>query len=148
MSSKPHRIEIVLETVLESIALAEQVGVCIAAAAGFNEDDQFKIGVAVHEGVTNAFQYGNEQQRQRKIRVLFELFNNKMVIHVVDQGTGFRLENVADPRADENLLAESGRGILLMRTFMDEFEVQVAQGMGTEVIMTKRYRAQDNSQAI
>ena len=87
MSSKPQRIEVVLETVIESIALAETLGVRIAAAAGFDEDDQYKIGLAVHEGVMNAFQYGNEQRRERKIHVIFELFNEKLVIHVADQGT-------------------------------------------------------------
>ena len=141
MPLRPQRIEVILETLLESIALAEEVGVCVAAAAGFSEDDQYKIGLAVHEGVMNAFQYGNEQQRERKIHVLFELLGEKMVIHVTDQGTGFRLEDVPDPRTDENMLGDSGRGVLLMRTFMDEFDVQAAQGGGAVVIMTKRYRA-------
>ena len=63
MPSRPQRIEVVLETLIESIALAEEVGVRVAAAAGFDEDDQYKIGLAVHEGVMNAFQYGNEQRR-------------------------------------------------------------------------------------
>ncbi|MBZ5697718.1 MAG: ATP-binding protein [Acidobacteriia bacterium] len=148
MPLKPRRIEVVLETLLESIALAEEIGVSVAAAAGFDEDDQYKIGLAVHEGVMNAFQYGNQQQRERKIHVLFELFSEKMVIHVADQGTGFRLEDVPDPRTDENMLGDSGRGVLLMRTFMDEFDVQVVQGGGGEVIMAKRYRAQNNSQAM
>ena len=148
MPLKPQRIEVVLETVLESITLAEEIGVAVAAAAGFSEDDQYKIGVAVHEGVTNAFQYGNEQQRERKIHLLFELLDEKMVIHVTDQGTGFSLEDIPDPRTDENILGESGRGVLLMRAFMDEFDVQVMQGGGAEVIMAKRYRAQDNSQMI
>ena len=67
MPSKPQRIEVVLETLVESITLAEEVGVRVAAAAGFDEDDQYKIGLAVHEAVMNAFQYGNEQQRERKI---------------------------------------------------------------------------------
>jgi len=148
MPLKPRRIEVVLETLLESIALAEEIGVSVAAAAGFDEDDQYKIGLAVHEGVMNAFQYGNQQQRERKIHVLFELLGEKMVIHVADQGTGFRLEDVPDPRTDENMLGDSGRGVLLMRTFMDEFDVQVVQGGGGEVIMAKRYRARNNSQAV
>jgi serine/threonine-protein kinase RsbW len=148
MSSKPQRIEIVLETLLDSIALAEEVGVRLAAAAGFGEDDQYKIGLAVHEGVMNAFQYGNEQQREKKIRVIFELTHEKMVIRVTDQGTGFRLDDVPDPCKDENMLGDSGRGVLLMRAFMDEFDVLVGQGGGAEVIMAKRYRTQTDSQAM
>jgi len=83
----------------------------------------------------NAFQYGNEQRREKKIRVIFELSHEKMVIRVADQGVGFRLEDVPDPRLDENMLGEAGRGVLLMRAFMDEFDVLVGQGGGAELIM-------------
>jgi serine/threonine-protein kinase RsbW len=140
MPSKPQRIEVVLETLIESITLAEEVGVRVAAAAGFDEDDQYKIGLAVHEAVMNAFQYGNEQQRERKINVLFELYPEKLVIHVTDQGTGFQLADVPDPRDDENVLGDSGRGVLLMKAFMDEFDVLVSAAGGAEVVMAKRCR--------
>jgi serine/threonine-protein kinase RsbW len=140
MSSKPKRIEIVLETLIDSIALAEELGVRLAASAGFNDDDQYKIGLAVHEGVMNAFQYGNEERREKKIRVVFELMDEKMCVRVVDEGTGYRLEDIPDPRHDDNMLGHSGRGVLLMRAFMDEFEVLVGQSGGAEVIMAKRYR--------
>jgi serine/threonine-protein kinase RsbW len=143
MSSKPQRIEVVLETLLESIALAEEVGVRVAAAAGFDDDDQYKIGLAVHEGVMNAFQYGNEQNREKKINVVFELLHEKLVIHVADQGAGYRLEDVPDPREDENVLGDSGRGVLLMKAFMDEFDVHVGHLGGAEVVMAKRYRTQN-----
>ena len=142
MPLKPQRIEIILETVLDSIALAEEMSVRLAAAAGFSEDDQYRIGLAVHESVMNAYQYGNEQRREKKIHVVFELSHDKMVIRVADQGTGFRLEEVPDPRMDENVLGETGRGVLLMRAFMDEFDVLVGHGGGAEVIMAKRYRTQ------
>lgn len=140
MSAEPQRIEVTLETLLESVALAEEIGVRIAEAAGFDEDDRYKIGMAVREGVINAFQYGNEQLRDKKIRLVFELTPEKMVIHVLDQGVGFNLEDVADPLSEENLMKASGRGIFLMKAFMDEFDVRMAQPSGAEVIMAKHYR--------
>jgi serine/threonine-protein kinase RsbW len=133
-------MEIVLETLIESIALAEEVSVRIAAVAGFSEDDQYKIGLAVHEGVMNAFQYGNQQRRERKIHLIFELHEDKLVIHVVDQGAGFRLEEVPDPREDENMLEDSGRGVLLMKAFMDEVDVLSSAAGGAEVVMAKRHK--------
>jgi serine/threonine-protein kinase RsbW len=133
-------MEVVLETLIESIALAEEVGVRMAAAAGFGEDDQYKIGLALHEGVMNAFQYGNQQRRERKIHVIFELHEEKLVIHVVDQGAGFRLEDVPDPRDDENVLEDSGRGVLLMKAFMDEVDVLSSAAGGAEVVMAKHRR--------
>jgi serine/threonine-protein kinase RsbW len=140
MPSKPQRIEVVLETLIESIALAEDVAVRVAAAMGFGEDDQYKIGLAVHESVMNAFQYGNGQRRERKIHVTFELLEEKLVIHVVDQGAGFRLEDVPDPRDDENVLGDSGRGVLLMKAFMDEVEVLSSAAGGAEVVMVKNHK--------
>jgi serine/threonine-protein kinase RsbW len=147
MHSKPQRIEVVLETLIESITLAEEVGVRVAVAGGFDEDDQYKIGLSVHEAVMNAFQYGNEQQRERKIHILFELFPEKLVIHVTDQGTGFELADVPDPRHEDNVLGHSGRGVLLMKAFMDEFDVHVSAAGGAEVVMAKRLKKQ-TSQAI
>src|ERR1700733_842144 len=147
MPSKPQRIEVVMETLIESIALAEEMGVRVAAAAGFGEDDQYKIGLAVHEGVMNAFQYGNEQRRELKICVVFEMLHEKLVIRVTDEGTGFRLEDVPDPRDDENVMGESGRGVLLMKAFMDEFNVLVSAAGGAEIVMAKRHR-REGSQVI
>ena len=140
MSLKPRRIEVVLETLIESIALAEDLAVRVAAEVGFGEDDQYKIGLAVHEGVMNAYQYGNEQRRERKIHVTFELLEEKLVVRVTDQGAGFRLEDIPDPRDDENVLDDSGRGVLLMKAFMDEVDVVISAEGGAEVVMVKRHK--------
>jgi serine/threonine-protein kinase RsbW len=140
MPTKPQRIEVILETLIESIALAEEMGVRVASVAGFGEDDQYKIGLAVHEGVMNAFQYGNEERRERKIHLTFVLHEEKLEIHVVDQGAGFRLEDVPDPRNDENVLSDSGRGVLLMRAFMDEVDVVSSAAGGAKVVMAKRHK--------
>jgi len=133
-------MEVVLETLIESIALAEEMGVRAAAVAGFDEDDQYKIGLAVHEGVMNAFQYGNKQRRERKIHVKFEMHEDKLVIHVIDQGAGFRIEDVPDPRDDENVLGDSGRGVLLMKAFMDEVDVVSSASGGAELVMAKLHK--------
>jgi serine/threonine-protein kinase RsbW len=133
-------MEVVLETLIESIALAEEMGVRAAAVAGFDEDDQYKIGLAVHEGVMNAFQYGNKQRRERKIHVMFEMHEDKLVIHVIDQGAGFRIEDVPDPRDDENVLGDSGRGVLLMKAFMDEVDVVSSSSGGAELVMAKLHK--------
>jgi serine/threonine-protein kinase RsbW len=61
-----------------------------------------------------------------------------MIIHVLDEGSGFRLVDVPDPLAEENLLSTSGRGIFLMRAFMDEFDVVPGRTGGAEIVMSKR----------
>jgi serine/threonine-protein kinase RsbW len=94
--------------------------------------------MSVREGVINAFHYGNQERPEKKIHLAVDLTEEKMVIHVMDEGKGFKLEDVPDPLAEENLLSTSGRGIFLMRTFMDEFDVVPGRTGGAELIMTKK----------
>ena len=75
------------------------------------------------------------------------MHEDKLVIHVIDQGAGFRMEDVPDPRDDENVLGDSGRGVLLMKAFMDEFDVQVSAAGGAKVVMAK-HSPKQISQAI
>jgi len=138
MANSANRIEVTLETLLDSVQLAEGITERVARAAGFNDDDCLKIGMSVREGVINAFRYGNEEQRHKKIQLQFEFTDDKFVVHIADQGRGFDLRQVPDPLAEENLLKTSGRGIFLMRTFMDEFEVRRTAEGGAELVMAKK----------
>jgi serine/threonine-protein kinase RsbW len=139
MPAQTNRIDITLETALESVSLAEEMSQRVAGVAGFGDEECHRIGMSVREGVINAFHYGNCERRDKKIQVAFELTPEKMVIHIVDGGRGFNLADVPDPLAEENLLKTSGRGIFLMRAFMDEFEVARGAQGGAEVIMAKRF---------
>lgn len=147
-NSGTQRVEITLESLLDSVSLAEDVCTRIAGAAGFDDDDCFKIGMSVREGVINAYNYGSQKQRDKKIFLTFELTPDKLIVHVRDQGRGFNLVDVPDPLADENLLKSSGRGIFLMRSFMDEFDVRHATEGGAEIVMAKllRHEAQSHAQ--
>ena len=138
MMQDTKHLEITLETQVESVNLAEEMCLRVAEAAGFGEDDCYRIGMSVREGVINAFHYGNQERPEKKIHLVLDLTPDKMVIHVLDEGPGFDLQDVPDPLAQENLLSTSGRGIFLMRAFMDEFEVVPGKTGGAEIIMSKR----------
>jgi serine/threonine-protein kinase RsbW len=138
MPHRPKRIEVILETLLDSVSLAEDICARVALAAGFGEDDCDHICMAVREGVINAFRYGNQERREKKIHVLFEVSLDKLVVCIADEGPGFDPSQIPDPLAEENLLKTSGRGIFLMRTFMDEFEVRRPRSGGAELVMAKR----------
>ncbi|MFZ0211395.1 MAG: ATP-binding protein [Candidatus Acidiferrales bacterium] len=131
------RIEVTLETLLQSVDLAEEIALRVAGEAGFDEDDCHKIGMSVREGVINAYSYGNRQEPGRKIVMIIELEERRLVVHILDEGGNFTLADVPDPLAEENLLRTSGRGIFLMRAFMDEFDIQPGPHGGTELVMSK-----------
>ncbi len=62
----------------------------------------------------------------------------------MDEGKGFKLSDVPDPLAEENILSTSGRGIFLMRAFMDEFDVVPGTTGGAEIVMSKRLPGAEN----
>jgi serine/threonine-protein kinase RsbW len=144
MKQQPKRIEVALDTLLESVDVAEDMSQRVAHSFGFCEGDCQKIGLSVREGVVNAIRYGNEQQPHKKIRVTFEMGEDKFIVRILDQGRGFNLADVPDPLAEENLLKSSGRGIFLMRTFMDEFDVVCPSGGGAELVMAKKLHPSRN----
>jgi serine/threonine-protein kinase RsbW len=138
MAAPNQRLEVTLDTQLESVDLAENIVTRVAEAAGFGEDDLHKLGMAVREGVINAYNYGNCQDRRKKIRLAVEFEAETMIVHVVDEGCGFELSDVEDPLAEENLLRTSGRGIFLMRAFMDGLAVRKASTGGADLVMSKK----------
>jgi serine/threonine-protein kinase RsbW len=138
MGQEAKHLKITLETQVESVNLAEEMCLRVAEAAGFGEDDCYRIGMSVREGVINAFHYGNQERPEKKIHLAVDLTQEKMIIHVEDEGKGFTLADVPDPLAEENLLSTSGRGIFLMRAFMDEFDVVTGKTGGAEIVMAKK----------
>jgi serine/threonine-protein kinase RsbW len=144
MAPDTKHFEVTLETQVESVNVAEEMCLRVAEAAGFGEDDCYRIGMSVREGVINAFHYGNQERPEKKIHLAVDLTPDKMIIHVLDEGKGFDLSCVPDPLAQENLLSTSGRGIFLMRAFMDEFNVVPGRTGGAEIIMSKKLPSVDN----
>jgi len=138
MAPETKHLEVTLDTHVESVNLAEEMCIRVAEAAGFNEEECYRIGMSVREGVINAFHYGNQEKPEKKIHLGVELTGEKLVIRVTDEGKGFRLRDVPDPLAEENLLSTSGRGIFLMKAFMDEFDVVAGRTGGAELVMTER----------
>jgi serine/threonine-protein kinase RsbW len=141
MTSETKRMEVTLESIIDSVDLAEDITVRIAESLGFDEEERHRIGMSVREGVINAVTYGNHQNRDKKVYLTIELGEGRMVMRILDQGEGFTLADVPDPLAQENLLKSSGRGILLMKAFMDEFDVVRGRTGGAELILVKKLPA-------
>ena len=130
-------VEVVLESKLQNVEVAEEMARSVSAKAGFGEEAGYHIEMAVHEGVINAIYHGNKEDPGKKVHLKFMVFEDELEIHIRDEGKGFDPSTLPDPLAKENLLNVSGRGIFLVRKFMDEFRVESFPGGGTEVIMVK-----------
>lgn len=106
--------------------------------ANFSEDNIYWLTIAAREAIANAIKHGNKLDPQKKVSVDLSLIDGTFVMKVQDEGEGFNLDTLPDPRSPENLLANNGRGIYYMRTFMDSVEYEVVPGKGTTVIMKKK----------
>src|SRR3974377_1825805 len=95
-----------------------------------------KIGMAVREAAVNAVLHGNAYDPSKKVTIDFERTSRDLVITIRDQGKGLDPEKIPDPLAPENLLKTSGRGIFLIRSFMDWCEINPSQ-TGTEIKLIK-----------
>ena len=135
-----HTLERELESTLESVDSAEQIVVAEAQALGLDEDDLYRVGIAIRECIVNAVVHGNRYNSRKKVHLKVERTADRLTIVVGDEGEGFDPSAVPDPLAGENLLRGSGRGVMLMQSFMDEFEISQGQPRGTEVKMVK-YKA-------
>jgi serine/threonine-protein kinase RsbW len=130
------RVSYTLDSTLETVNSAEETAGRIAAEAGFADEEVMKISMAVREAAVNAVLHGNAYDPGKKVTLNFERTPSDLVITIRDQGKGLDLKNIPDPLAPENLLKTSGRGIFIIRSFMDEVEINPTQS-GTEIKLVK-----------
>ena len=131
-------VEVILESDLKNVEVAEEIARRVASTSGFDEDEQHKIEMAVHESMINAICHGNKNDASKSVWLRFQIHPDRLEIRIRDQGNGFDPKQIPDPLEAANLLKVSGRGIFLIRTFMDEFNVEYIDGTGTEVTLVKR----------
>jgi len=130
------RASYTLDSTLETVDSAEQAACRFAAEAGFGEDEVMQISMAVREAAVNAVLHGNAYDPGKKVKLDFETTGHDLVITIRDQGKGMDPARIPDPLAPENLLKTSGRGIFLIRSFMDEVQINPSQ-TGTEIKLVK-----------
>jgi serine/threonine-protein kinase RsbW len=92
--------------------------------------------MSVREAAVNAVLHGNAYDPHKKIHVAYETSPNTLQITITDQGRGLKESDIPDPTAEENILKTSGRGIFLIRSFMDEVRIRDLHP-GTEITLVK-----------
>lgn len=130
-------VNLVLDSTLESVDVVEENVLREAIELGFDEDEQHHIGMSVRECMVNAVVHGNRYNARKKVTVTISRLPDRLQITIRDEGEGFDLNSLPDPLAEENLLRHSGRGLLLIQAFMDEFQIRRREPNGTEVKMVK-----------
>lgn len=125
-----------LSSTMESVGEVEAAAEKLACDAGLDEDERFHVTMAVREAAVNAVLHGNEYDPGKQISVSFEDTGEALVFTIADQGRGLDPDTLPDPLAPENLLRGTGRGIFLIRSFMDEVHFRQLHP-GTELTLIK-----------
>jgi serine/threonine-protein kinase RsbW len=134
--SQANPVTYTLESSLDSVNRVEQAAEEMARTAGLEEEDIYRIAMAVREAAVNAVLHGNSYDPEKSITASFESTADSLIVKIADQGKGLDPDTLPDPLAPENLLRGSGRGIFLIRSFMDEVHFRQLHP-GTELTLIK-----------
>jgi len=127
------KIEIV--SVFPQAKQVEDLIVEQAEKLGYSEEDIFALRLSLEEALTNAIRHGNRQDPQKKVKIRYRARPEEVEIYIADEGKGFDPSLVPDPTREDKLECPSGRGIMLMRAYMDLLEYNTR---GNEVHLVKQ----------
>jgi serine/threonine-protein kinase RsbW len=130
------RLSFKLASTMDSVSEIEAAAEKLTQAAGMEEDESFKVVMAVREAAVNAVLHGNNYDPSKQVTASFENTGKALVVTIADQGEGLDPETLPDPLAPENLLRGTGRGIFLIRSFLDEVHFRQLHP-GTELTLVK-----------
>jgi serine/threonine-protein kinase RsbW len=125
---------------LQEVTRVERAILEAVTQCGFGGADQFAIKLALEEALANAIKHGSSGNANKSVVIEFEVDEKRASISVQDEGGGFDPSDVPDPTLDENLEKPNGRGVMLMRTYMDKVIFSPA---GNRVTMIKNRSAGD-----
>lgn len=140
-SGSPRTLRLEFSSVFDMVDVVQVISDHVSREIGLDEDATHWVGVAIRECVINAIKHGNQHDLSKHVFVEFTTGPTAvptLTVSVRDEGAGFDPVSLEDPLAPENLLKSSGRGIFLIRSFMDDVQLMRAPQGGMEVRMTKR----------
>ena len=137
-------VHLEIHSTIEALDLVQAVTEHIARRLGLDDESLHWTAMAVRESVVNAITHGNRSDPSKIVFIDYSVAPESepadFIVAVRDQGPGFDPETVKNPLTPENMLSASGRGVFLIRQFMDEVSMRRAPQGGMEVRMTKRIR--------
>jgi serine/threonine-protein kinase RsbW len=135
-------VEITIASSLDLIDIITLTADHFSKLCGFDEEEQYRVNLAVRESVANAIEHGNKYSLEKNVELRFCMSNTALTLSVRDHGAGFDPASLPDPLDPENLLNPAGRGILYMRSFMDEVELIRHPGGGMQITLVKQRKPQ------
>ena len=137
-NNKDTHYKLIIKSDLNEIPKVEKFTEKISKNIGFSDEEKDSLAISITEIVSNAISHGNKKDKQKKVIIDYILSPYSITISVQDEGKGFDLANVEDPLEPQNLLKESGRGIYIVQTLMDEVKYEFNEiGTITRIVKKK-----------
>lgn len=132
MSEKTYTKEISSDP--ELLPELEKFIVDLATKSNLRDDKLNNLALSFSEAASNSVVHGNKLDKNKKVRIIVKINDEKMTVVIKDEGKGFDMNSVPDPTKPENILKDSGRGIHIMRSFLDDLRYNFTPE-GTETIL-------------
>lgn len=127
--------EIEIESDPNNLITVEEFVNYFAKDMGLNDDQLSVLLLAVTEATTNAIIHANKCDATKLVSIRAHIEDSKLIVNVKDEGKGFDASKIPDPTQPENLLKDSGRGVYLMKVYMDDVKYNITP-TGMETILT------------
>jgi len=118
----PIRRSIVVESTPSAIVEGCRWLLSKLEANDFSQDDIFAIHLSLQEAFLNAVRHGNKMDPEKEVQIDYSVDLDRVEISMADEGDGFNPGAIPDPRYGENLYKAGGRGLFLIRAYMDVVE--------------------------
>ena len=112
----------------------EECMIKIAQKIKLDETKINSLALSFSEAISNCMRHGNHYDKHKTVTINVTIDDNKMYVSLKDEGEGFNLKAVPDPTKPENILKDSGRGIHIMKNFLDDLRYNFTPS-GTEVTL-------------
>ncbi|MHB9039536.1 MAG: ATP-binding protein [Melioribacteraceae bacterium] len=106
----------------------------LAIKSHLREDKLNSLALSFSEAASNSIVHGNKLDKNKKVKITVHVDEKSMIVTIKDEGKGFNIKAVPDPTRPENILKDSGRGIHIMRSFLDDLRYNFTP-TGTETIL-------------
>ena len=126
-----------IESSRHNIAHVESLMMKVNEEFRLPEEEFQKLMIAVTEVVINAIIHGNKEDKNKKVTIEAKYDDKNLYIKICDEGNGFNPNNIVDPTLPENILKESGRGIFIVKSLVDDFSYRHTE-KGSEFVLAVR----------
>lgn len=133
-------IHLTLLSDIKYLEVVQSVSDSFSSLAGLDGEDAYWVGLSIREAVTNAIMHGNKDDSSVPVKLSFRQASDKLIVTVKDQGEGVDESKIPDPLNPDNLLKPGGRGIFLVKSFMDNVFFNTPEEGGNELVMEKFFK--------